>query len=215
MFGNEVALVLASFVLAPCVVGLIYFNKFNPACKVFALFCVFEACCEALMITIAFTVGHNLYVPHFTAIGEISLLSLFFIRVLGTRQEKRIIQIIVLALCIFALIYASIGNNLIGFNSPPRALEAIYFCGLSCYLFYRMSIDSKIRDEGEGIYFIVGAVFFYFASNFVVFAFSKYKETDNHDLLIMFNIHSMVDSLCNLAYARGLWMASRSRYSLT
>jgi hypothetical protein len=213
MFGREVALIFSAFVLAPCAVAFIYFKKFSPAYKAFAVFCIYEASMEAILITTALIGGRNLYVIHFSVIGEIFLLSLFFVRVLGTKKEKRIIQTIAVGLLIFGIVYASIGNNLFGFNSLPRALEAIYFSSLSCYLFYKMSVDYKIGDEG--IYFIIGAVFFYFASNFVVFAFSKYKETDNHDLLIMFNIHSMVDSLCNIAYARGLWMASRARYSLT
>jgi hypothetical protein len=113
---------------------------------------------------------------------------------------------------IVVLSYALIGNNILGFNSLPRAMESIYFCALSCYLFYRMSIDYKLGDDA--IYFVNGAVFFYFASNFLVFAFSKYKEADGDDLLIMYNVHSIVDSSCNLAYARGLWLASRSSYSV-
>jgi hypothetical protein len=212
MFGYKVALFFSAVVLVPSLVGLVFFKRFNPAYKAIAILLICGAFSESLLITLSFTVGRNLYVHHFLAVIEIFFLSLFYMRMLGTQEEKKIIQTIMTGLCLFAIIYASIGNNIVDFNSVPRAFESMYFCGLSCYLFYRMSADYKIGDHA--IYFVNGAVFFYFASNFLVFAFSKYKETDNSDLLIMFNVHSIVDSSCNLAYARGLWLASRSSYSV-
>jgi hypothetical protein len=212
MFGYKVALIFSSVIAIPCAIAIVYFRKFNPVYKVVAVICISGAFSESAFIITSLTVGRNVYLHHFLALSEILLWSLFYMRALETKEERRIIQIFMIGMGFFVITYASIGNNITDFNSLPKAFESMYFCGLSCYLFYRMSVTNKIGDDA--MYFVNGAVFFYFASNFLVFAFSKYKETDNSDLLIMFNVHSIVDSSCNLAYARGLWLASRSSYSV-
>jgi hypothetical protein len=86
----------------------------------------------------------------------------------------------------FALMYAIIGNNIAEFNSMLRALECIYFSGLSCYVFYEMSIDREPVDSG--VYFVNGGILFYFTSCFLIFPFSKYKAPDYNDLLVMFEM---------------------------
>jgi hypothetical protein len=211
MFGSNVALLFSLVIAIPFAIAIAFFKKFTPVYKTVAALCICGALTEAAFV-ITSEFGRNLYLHHFLVLSEILIWSVFYMRILDTPEERKTIRIFMVGLSVFVLVYASIGNNFVSFNSLPSALESLYLCSLSCYLFYRMSMDYSIGDDG--IYFVNGAVFFYFASNFVVFVFAKYKETDNDDLLIMFNIHSIVDSSCNLAYARGLWLASRSSYSV-
>jgi hypothetical protein len=68
--------------------------------------------------------------------------------------------------------------------------------------------------EDRSFYFINGAILFYFSSSFLVFVFSNVLIDDMENLLLMHNIHTIVVTMCNIAYAIGLWIASRSSYSV-
>jgi hypothetical protein len=60
-------------------------------------------------------------------IGETILLSLFLMRRLTGKSQKRLIKVLMLSLTAFALAYACIGNNLMEFNTLPRGLESHIF----------------------------------------------------------------------------------------
>jgi hypothetical protein len=211
MFGYKVALVLVSTVLIPAFIALLHFKKFSLENKVIGSLAVYGMLNEAALIAIAFTIGRNLFLTHFYTFFEILLLSIYYILQTTTRMEKAVHIILMISLLMFAIWYTLSGDNLLSANSATEALECVYFCGLSSYLFYKMVVNLKVGNEST--YYINGSVLFYFASCFVVFAFRKYKEHDNHDLLIMANVHTIVYVVRNICFARGLWLASRLSYS--
>jgi hypothetical protein len=211
MFGATAALYLAFSDFVPCIPGVLYFKKFSRPFKMIAMLLVGEALVETGLIVTSYF-GRNLFMTHILAVVEILFLSLFFESMLKDPREKKLVRGIMIVLLLLSVSYSLTGNNLMGFNSLPQATESAYFCGLSLYLFYKMSIDLAPVDNG--LYFINGSIFFFFSSSFLVFAFSNYKISDNYDLLIMYNVHSIVNVMCNLAYAAGLWTASRSSYSV-
>ena len=211
MFGYNVAVWLATSIIIPCAVGIIYFEKLPMPYKLIVALLILGFFTELMLVIVPYIGIKNYFGSHIYGLLEIVLLSLFFINLLKNPKEKRMIWIIMIGLSVFALGYSISGNNILEFNSLPRALECIYFSLISCYLFYKMSIDLRTMDES--IYFVNGSIFFYFSSSFLVFAFSNYKAHDSDDLLVMYNVHSIVNALCNLAYAPGLWIASKSSYS--
>lgn len=210
MFGYQIAILLAATILIPCLVGFIRFNTLAVHYRFVAILAGLGFLTELLMFSLPYFGTNNLIGMHFYALAEIILLSMFFIHQLKEPVEKRIIWIATVAIAAISLVYASVGNNIKEFNSLPRAIECIYFGGLCSYVFYEMSID-KSRMEG-GLCFINGAILFYFSSCFIVFAFSKYKAPDKDDLLMMYNVHSIINAICNLMFAAGLWVAPRSTY---
>jgi hypothetical protein len=213
MFGYQVAFSLAMTVIIPCVVGVIYFRKLSKAYKYLVMLLGMHLFSELLLITLAYLGVNNLIYLHLYAPLEIILLSTFFIHQLRSLQEKRIIWAVTFVITAISLIYSLVGNNIAGFNSFPRAIECMYFSLLACYVFYDILVDPGPVDDG--FYIVNGAVLFYFSSCFLVFAFSKYIAPDNKSLLMMSNIHSIIIAVCNIAYATGLWIASKysSSYS--
>jgi hypothetical protein len=139
-------------------------------------------------------------------------MSLFFIYQLTSSKEKRIILIAFIGLSTFSIGYSVLGD-IQQFNSLPVALEAVYFSTLSCYFFYKKAVDPQ-PDSHEGFYIVNGTILFYFASNFLFFAFSNHFIKDRENLLVMSNVHSIVLAISNLSYAVGLWIASKSSYSV-
>lgn len=212
MFGYQIAIFLAATIILPSVVGFVYFMKFKIQYKLIVILLLFSLFVELVMFVLPYLNINNLLVLHLYGVVEIILLSLFFIHNLNKAREKRIVRITMVGLSTFAIIYSIIGNNIAEFNSLPRAFECIYFSAISCYVFYKMTTD--LAPEDESIYFVNGAILFYFSSCFIVFTFSKYLATDNNDLLVMHNVHSIVSAMCNISYATGLWIASKSSYSV-
>lgn len=210
MFGYQIAILLAATILIPCVVGVVRFNALAMHYRFVVILLGFGFLTELLMFSLPYFGTNNLIGMHLYALAEIILLSLYFIHQLKEPVEKRIIGIATVAIAAISVVYSSVGNNIKEFNSLPRAIECIYFGGLCSYVFYEMTID-RSRIEG-GLCFINGAILFYFSSCFIVFAFSKYKAPDTNDLLMMYNVHSIINAVCNLAFAAGLWLAPRFSY---
>jgi hypothetical protein len=148
MFSYQVALFLAATIIIPCVIGVIYFRRLPFYFRLIVMLLLFGLFTESVLITLPYFGINNFPISHIYALVEIVLLSLFFIALLKSSAEKKIILIAMTGMSAFALMYAIIGNNMAEFNSMPRALECIYFSGLSCYVFYEMAIDSEPVDSG-------------------------------------------------------------------
>jgi hypothetical protein len=213
MFGYQVAMLLTATIVFPCIIGIPYFKRLPSSYKLIVLLLLFGFFTEVLLIFLPYFGVNNFLISHIYALGEIILLSLFFILRVKRVKEKRLIRIAMMGLAGFALIYSIIGNNIAEFNSIPRTLECIYFSGLSCYVFYEMTIDPGPKED-DSFYCMNGAILFYFSSCFIVFAFSKYVAQGNDYLLLMHNVHSIVSAMCNITFALGLWISSRSAYSV-
>jgi hypothetical protein len=210
MFGYQVAISLAATILIPCAVGIIRFRTLSRHYRLIVLLLALGFFTEALMFSLPYFGVNNLVGLHFYALAEIILLSMFFIHQLKSVAEKRIVWIAMACVSAICLLYAAVGNNITGFNSLPRAIECIYLSGLCGYVFYEMLLEPGPKEDA--LYFVNGAVLFYFSSSFIVFAFSKYLAPHGEDLLVMYNVHSIINAICNIAYAAGLWIASRSPY---
>jgi len=211
MFGYQVAVILASTILIPAVIGAIRFRKLNASYKAIVLLFIFSAVVETVMFGMPFFRSSNLFLLHMYAIVEIILLSFFFITQMKNRTTVKAIRFVMILLCLTSLVYSAVGNNFAEFNSIPRAIECVYFSVLACYLFYELSFD--VQPVSESIYFVNGAILYYFSSCFIVFGFAKYASSNSSHLLLMHNVHSIVSAMCNLSYATGLWIFSRSSYS--
>jgi hypothetical protein len=213
MFGYEVALLLSCTILLPTLVGAVRFFKLPGEYRIIASLIFVGFLVELLMFILPYWKVNNLMGMHVFALAEIVLLSLFFRSQIRDSRVKTIVTVVAVGLSVFAVFYSFIGKNVNEFNSLPRALESIYFALLSGYFFYEMTIDPQ--PVLNSVYFINGSILFYFTSCFIVFAFSNYLINDQQNLLILYNLHSIVNALTNLAYATGLWIASRSSYSVS
>lgn len=211
MFGYKVAILLSATILLPAAIGVVYFGRLAREYKLIAALILIGTAVELLMLVLPFVGINNLLGLHFFAVAEILLLNAFYRSMARTPVERRVILWATIGLTIFSLVYSFVGKNITDFNSVPRAIESGYFTLLSCYLFYELTIEPQ--PVSGSIYFINGAVLFYFSSCFIVFAFSRYLATDSGKLLLLYNFHSIVNAITNLSYSVGLWIASRSSYS--
>lgn len=213
MFGFEVAMALMATIIFPCLIGMLFFKSLPLYYRLIVALLLFGFLTEVTLITLSFLRINNLFSSHLYALVEIILLSLYFRRLAKTSKEKNVISTIMIVLSGFAIVYSIIGSNIAEFNSIPRALECIYFSVLACYAFYNMALEPPEKED-VSLYFVNGAILLYFSSCFIVFAFSKSMTLDTENLLFMHNVHSLVSATCNIAYAIGLWLASRSSYSV-
>jgi hypothetical protein len=212
MFGTKIAWLFSTTFFFPFVIGILYYKKLHVSYKMLVLSIVLSVVAETLLITVTIVRGNNLFIIHFYTVAEIITLSLFFMHRFKRLGQKRTIQILMLTISAFALVYAGIGNNIMGFNGIPKGVVAVYFSLLSCLLFYEMSVEVG-SEEDTGFYFINGAILWYFTSNFLAFAFSDLFLNDMNNLLLLHNIKTIVIAMCNISYAIGLWILSRSSYS--
>jgi hypothetical protein len=209
MFGTTVAMFIHLTVAIPFVVGIVNYHKFNLSYRIFVWLLVLSFLGETISILTSKLIGRNLFTLHFYTIAEVIILSLFFMQRLNVSLHKRIVQVFMVAFSAFALVYASMGDNLAGFNSLPKGIESIYISALCCFVFYEMSVEPSGKED-NGFYFINGAVLLYFSSNFLVFAFSHLFMEDMKNLLLLHNVKSLVMMTCYISYAVGLWLISRS-----
>jgi hypothetical protein len=209
MFGYNTALVLAGTIVIPGFIGLLYFNKLTKPFKLLVILLTFGLATELTLFSLPYFGINSFFGIHLYGVVEIVLLSLTFWYLVKSHRARQVIRVMMYIGASFALFYSAIDNNITEFNSIPRAIECMYFTALSCYLFYEMSLEP---DNNDSLYFVNGAVFFYFSACFMVFAFSKYHREDA-DLLLMHNVHSIVSTISNFSYAVGLWLASKLSYS--
>lgn len=202
--------VLAATIVIPCIVGLLNFRSVQLSLRFITVLIAIGLGNEILMGALSFLKINNLFAIHFYAVIEVIFLSLFFQTEIESPVVKKLMILGMIALCIFALVYAVNGDNIAQFNSMPRAIECVYFTLASSWLFYEMS--NYERPLNSGLYFVNGAIFFYFTSCFLIFTFSKYMATNYRAVILMYFIHAGINAICNLVYAIGLWRASR-RYS--
>lgn len=199
--------ILAATIIIPSLVGLILFKKLLGSAKLITLLLALGMLTEGTMIYLSVKKMNNLFTVHFYAIVEIILLSLLFHRLVANKIVKLVIILLGTSLLAFAIIYASLGNNISEFNSLPRAVECLYFSLLSCWLFYEMADYAKPVHKSD--YIFIGTIMFYFSSCFLIFAFNKYMTQATETLIAMIVAHSLVNAFCNLAYTAGIWTASK------
>lgn len=207
MLDLHVIYALAASIVIPATIGLIHYRILERSLKTISLLLLLGMLTETVMITLSLLKINNLFTLHFYALMEIGLFSLYFYRQIQNSVMKRLIVIVLIGLSAFAVIYAVYGNNIAEFNSLPRATECLYFSFLSAWLFYEMADYTRTINGGH--YFINGAILFYFTSCFLIFTFSKYNASNLDMIFTMFSTHAFINAFCNLAYATGLWIASR------
>jgi hypothetical protein len=210
MTDLQVVYALAGTIIIPSVIGIVRYKGLSMPLKFITLLLTLGLINEALMIALSALKVNNLFTIHFYALVEIIFLSLYFHRQIESQHLRKVVIVITIALSAFSIIYAFTGNNIAQFNSIPRAIECVYFSILSCVLFYEMSDISRKVDESD--YYVNGAILIYFTSCFIIFAFSKYIASNQGHITTMFWAHSYVNAFCNLAYAIGLWIASKRYY---
>lgn len=199
--------ILAASIIIPSIVGLILYRKLLGPAKLVTLLLALGMLTESVMIYLSAKKVNNLFTVHFYAIVEIILLSLLFHKQATNKIVKLVIILSGTSLLAFAIIYASMGNNISEFNSLPRAIECLYFSLLSCWLFYEMADYTKPVHKSD--YIFIGTIMFYFSSCFLIFAFNKYMIQATETLITMIVAHSLVNAFCNLAYTAGIWIASK------
>lgn len=202
--------VLAATVVIPCAAGLVNYRNLSIPVKFITWLFVFSFITEAAMTSLSHLHIRNLFAMHLFALVEIIFVSLYFYHLVGNTAARKILVASSAVLTAFAIAYAISGNNFSQFNSIPRAVECGYFTVLSLWLFYEMSLDASIDTSH---YLINGSILFYFSSSFLVFAFSRYKEPDTTALMVMFSLHAVINTFCNLTYATGIWLSSKRYYT--
>lgn len=210
MSDTQIIYLLASTILIPCVLGLVKYKVLKLPFKLIVLLLFTGLFTEAVMIVLSTKKINNLFAVHFYALAEIIFFGLFFFHSIKSGVVRKLTILSMVCLAMFAVIYALFGNNIAEFNSIPRAMECLYFTTLSAWLFYEMADYHRQVDECE--YYFNGTVLFYFSSCFVIFAFNKYVATNQDVLWTMVKAHSYVNAACNILYALGIWIASKSFY---
>lgn len=207
MISVYVIYALSLTIFIPVLIGVAGYRLLSKSQRLITWLLVIGLFNEVLMMAVAFMKMSNLFTMHFYALVEIVFLSLYFHSLAKTDSIKKSILIVMAGLCVFSVVYSLFGNNILEFNSLPRAAECIYFSLLCIWMFFEMAVDEDPIDGSH--YFITGAIMFYFSACFLVFTFSKYFIQDIDVLRLMFTMHSLVNVFCNLIYAVGLWIASK------
>jgi hypothetical protein len=202
---------LAATIVIPCSIGVVKYKKLPKPVLFITWWLIIGLLCESIMIWFSTMHINNLFAMHVFTVVEIILISLYFLHVIKNETIRKVILVSGSVSTVFAVGYAINGNNLLEFNSLPQAIECAYFTFLSCWFFHEMSNNLDSGDDCH--YFINGSILFYFSSSFLVFGFSRYVSPNNEALMVMYSLHSIINALCNLTYAFGIWTASKRYYT--
>jgi hypothetical protein len=202
---------LAASIVAPTAIAIARYRGMPYSERFISGLFIIGCANEAIMIAVPYFGIKNLFFIHIYTVAEVILLSCYFILKFENGLARKLVGFGAVVIGIFAMGYAMQGNNLAQFNSIPRALECASLSVLSMYLFFEMSDGTKAINEGD--YFINGAILFYFSSSFLVFTFSQSMIQSNDVLIIMYSTHAIINAVCNIIFAIGLWLASRQSYT--
>jgi hypothetical protein len=208
--------ILGATKLVPAGIGLYYYKILSKPLQAFVILMVAGALNETVLLILAKTVGNNLYMLHVFAAVELAVLLYFFYLELRDQRVKRLIPWIGSVAIACGIVYALMGNNLLKYPSEPRAINAIIIIIACLYLFYEMVVLGDSADPlRDGKYFINGAVLLYFSATFITWLAMKYVITDTAIVYALYGSHAYINAFCNLVFAYGLWISSKSSLSLS
>jgi hypothetical protein len=210
MSDFHILFALAATICIPALVGIAGFRRLDQSLKAVVILILIGMGTELLLFWLLIQGLNNLFIIHIYSIVEIILISFYFYRQIENTVIRNTILVAMASLCIFAVVYASRGDNLTAFNSAPRAFECAYFSVLSLFYFYEIS--TYRADVNAGHFFVNGTILFYFTSCFLIFSLSNYVSSNTETAMMMYSAHAYINAFCNLLYAAGLWQAFKRYY---
>lgn len=208
--GLYTVIAFAASIFVPLIAGVRLYNHLPSKVKIFLLLIIVGTLNEILMSTLALMHINNSFTLHFYTLFELLILGAYFYRSIKSMDWKLYVLFGSLATMSLGLLYAFYGENIYGFNSLPRAVESLFIISLAIWLLSEKYITRhKIDITTDGTLWITGGILFYFSTSVFVFAFSKYFMNSDY-LITLLSAHVYVNAFCNIIYALGIWLSSRS-----
>jgi len=195
---------LALTKVIPATVGIIFLKRMSPAFRWIVAYVWFGLATELVMFALAKLHGANLSIAHFYHIGETWLIALFIIAALENKVVKQFTIVAAVGLTVLAILEMTVIGSLQKFDPITSVTEhATIITLLGAVLFHIAHI--KTDRAAPGLIIIVFALLIYFISSITYFALLNLLPV--RSLLSMAYVHAVVNVVCNITFAAGLWMA--------
>ena len=170
--------VLGAFMAAllPSAVGLLRYRHLNRPMRLVLYHCLIGFVLNASTTVLAMLTIRNLFLGHLSTLLEFVLLVSAYRLVLATpEQPKRWLFWSMLVFALVAMLNTVFVQRIGQFNSYIKVPEAIFMVGLSLLYFRKLLVGKPIaRLERHPWFWVNAMVLVYFASDFMIFAYSNY-----------------------------------------
>jgi hypothetical protein len=196
---NDFIRIASITVIVPLLVGLLYYSRLGkPERTLIFLFATWTVG-EVIGIILGFAAVNNLQLYMIIAIGELLIITAFFITVFESPRARRVMSIMA---CIGVLMimteFIRTGEPL---GSSAMIFETLLIFSMGLYAM----CEIIIKGNGERYQFLIMTLMFLFLGSGVYFTCFKYMK-ENIELLRLFAaVHAALLIVCYFLFSVGLW----------
>jgi len=178
------------------------FKKLNRHLKYFALYLIFVAVVEFLILILALNKMHNVLSINFFSITE-GILLLVFIRMLLVDQRlKNIMSVFITTYLLYWLYTIAFKITIFQFNSSEQFIKGIFIIIGSGLLLIQISRISELSLLQNYLFWLISAILIYFSLTLIVF-YTATIVLDNQKtaMILVWKINSIATIIANLLFS--------------
>lgn len=186
-------------IFIPVVVGLFCYRRVFTTSKILIVFLVTTAILEIIGTVACYFYWNNLFLFHLHTYIEFAAYSIILSRLIRSKVVKQIITALISAFILFSLVNSLFLEDITGFNSIQRHIEATLIIGYCLvYVFELKQYNDFSLSENPYLIFAL-ALLLYFSGSLFLFIFSRsmFATGDDSDWVI----HGYLNIFLNLIFA--------------
>jgi hypothetical protein len=192
---------LSATIIVPTLLGTVMVNRLPAYGKIIVVFFYLNLLSEIISIALAKAYGNNMIVFYFFASLVAITIGVLYSKVL--KSEAWVPFLIVPVTSVVE--WFTYGGT--QFNSYSFTLLNLLMIGITLVTFYKL-INGRIDSS---IFVFNGILLFSAFSSTIFFFTARYLQSNDLNLMMrLFDIHSWINSITNLAFAISLWTLSKS-----
>ncbi|WP_282079933.1 hypothetical protein [Aquimarina algiphila] len=207
LFEN-LTLIASIFLLAPLLISIFRFRRFNFVQKRLLLLVLITVLVEIISWILWYKLINNMPLYHFFTIIQFLLIVNIYRTVLSKMFSKLFFIIISIGFVIFAIINTLFFQNLTTFNSNVTTLLGLIVIFFALSYFYALLKEVKYRTlESNPMFWINSGFLIYFSSNLILFYMNNtlFKGVTEASL-ILWGLHAIVNIVLTIFYTIALWV---------
>lgn len=191
-------------ILAPTIVGILFYKKFTKELKVLVFFVLFSFLIEGVAYYLRINRINNMFILHLHSWIEFFFIAAIYYKLTSNQNWKTTIILFTLLFSGLSLLNLLYLEDLSTFNSNQRYMEGILVIALFIvYLFQLMSRPKQEYLENHPFFILTVGFLIYFLGTLFLFLFSKeiLSQSENS----YWALHGILNIFLNIIYTVVLW----------